>query len=147
MTVKFRNIMCGFKIDTDGTETGGFFQDNEFVRAYDVPVVWNDSAATLYFWNWRLKKTPANRAAEGLIQHPNFRIRGSAVVVTHVEKWHLIRVKGQVTAASLGVAGGLSGNVLFMPGGNKGCDTNIYVKDWSDYFFLICLIPPQERLN
>ena len=99
------------------------------------PVTWDGAPATLHFWNYVSRKTPINRSASALILHPEFVVRGPAIVTTGSSLWHHARVVGSVdqTRAALDHLG-YKDAVIFRPSGRWQTNTNIYVKDRDDLF-------------
>ena len=100
-------------------------------------IIWQGQQGTLHFWNYYSKKTPINRSAAGLIQHPNFPIRGPAIVTTGTSNWNHVRVGGAIDETKERIGDlGFAGEILLKPSGRWKTHTNIYVTDQKDLLLL-----------
>jgi len=130
-------IYTGYELQTNDIIRPGFFQDSDFTRAYHpVPIQWQGAQADLRFWNY-VKSTSLNREAMKLIAHPNFIIRGRAIVVTRVEKWHRFCLPGSETDARMKLASiqhTFSDSVIYKPAGRHQTHTSICVRNEDDAF-------------
>lgn len=137
MNFQTKKIYTGYELRTDGIIRAGHFQDSDFTRAYHpVPVQWQGTNADLRFWNY-VKSTPLNRSAMNLIVHPNFTIRGRAIVVTRTETWFRFCLPGSESDARTKLAHiqhGFCDLVIYKPAGRHQTHTSICARSEDDAF-------------
>ena len=130
-------IYTGYELQANDIIRPEFFQESDFTRAYDpITIQWQGARAHLRFWTYR-KSTPLNREAMKLITYPGFIIRGNAVVVTRVEKWHRFCLPGSETEARMKLASiqhTFSDSVIYKPAGRHRTHTSICVRNEDDAF-------------
>lgn len=130
-----KTIYFGYELQPNGTIRPDFFQDSDFTRAYHpVPIQWQGARADLRFWNY-VKSMPLNLEAMKLIAHPNFTIRGIAIVVTSVERWHRFCVLGSESDARKMLAHiqhTFSDRIVYKSAGRHQTHTNICVRNEDD---------------
>lgn len=143
MHFNMKKIYSGYELQVDGVIKAGYFQDSDFTRAYHpIPIQWQGSKADLRFWNY-IRLTPLNREAMKLITHPDFTIRGRAIVVTCTENWYRFSLPGSEHYAKTKLAHihhTFSDLVIYKPAGRHQTHTSICARNVDDAFAIRMVI-------